>query len=171
MAKKIKRVIAEEVIDDGSDYCNLGQYSLLFKEACMILSQCKLSKTESSVLFYVLGAMRSDGQVYLRVPDVAKYIGYSQAAVYNALASLASRKILLRLCEEVMCGSNLYQVNLTHQVNQRIAFQGKMTAERARQISNQMPLLSITRLCGKNLLDVETGELLFVNKDSDDFDS
>ena len=170
MVKRIKRLIAEEVIDDGSEYCDLGQYSLLFKEACMILAQCKLSRTESSVLMYVLGSMRPDGQVYITVPYVAKYIGYSQAAVYNALASLATRKLLLRVSEDVSCGSKLYQIDLTHRVNQRIAFQGKMTTERARQINNQMPKLLVTNLAGKNVVNAETGELLgVVNDQKDEF--
>lgn len=160
MSKKVKRIIAEEVVYDGAEYCDLGHYNLLFKEACMIMAKCKLSRAESSLLLYVLGSMRSDGQVYIHVPEVAKYVDYSRATVYNALASLATRQLLLRIGEDVRCGSKLYQIDLTHQVNQRIAFQGKLTTDRARLINNQMPRLLVTNLLGKNVVDAETGELL-----------
>lgn len=112
MVRRVKRFIAEEVVDDGIDYCDLGHYSLFFKEACMIMARCKLSKTETSVLLYVLGSMLPDGQVYISVPDVAKYIGYSRASVYNALVSLTTRKFLLRKSEEMTCGCKIYQVDL-----------------------------------------------------------
>lgn len=143
----MKRTLSKKVtqteykyVEDYS-YNDLGSYCLLFKTACQMLATAKLKTYEYAIILFALGNMRDDGQVYIHVPTVATSVGCCQQTAYSAIKVLVEKNILMPM--RPWEGSKYYQVGLTHMVNQRLAFQGKLTSDRAKSIANDMPLLCI----------------------------
>lgn len=133
--KLTKRTTTEYEYEEDYGYHDLGPYCLLFKESCRILCSSNLSSTAFAVLFYALGNMRDDGQVYINKSDVVRHTGFCYSGIGKALKLLDKKNILMRV------DKYNYQMGLTHVINQRIAFQGKLTVERAKNIVYKMPMI------------------------------
>ena len=150
-----------EVEEDYSSH-DLGQYCLLFKEACRNLSLLALTPTESSILWLSLGNMRDDGQVLLNKPMIGEYLGIAYNSVKHAIEGLENRMILLPVSYGGDFQSHIYQVNFTHLVNPHLAFQGKLTSAKARNISEGVPSIQYLKKNGSSWIDIKTGEQLLI---------
>lgn len=137
----------------------LGQYCLLFKEACRNICLMNLTATESAVLWYALGNMREDGQIYLNKTQMADILPACYNAVSKAIAGLELRNLIMPVIE----ASGMYQVTLTHTVNSHLAFQGKLTSEKARYITEEIPMIETIQRNGQDsFVNLNTGEVIML---------
>lgn len=145
--KKIKGRVAYTKVECEVEFtfADLGHYAMIFQPSCQALSRKKMSRVSSAILWYVLGNMSRDGHIYIDVAQVAAVTGYTRQAIYKELAHLIKNKILLRTQDYLK--SNVY--HLTDMINPRLAYQGKMTPEKAQWILNEIPLL----FSGENNVD------------------
>ena len=135
----------------------LGQYCLLFKESCRNICLMNLTSTESAVLWYALGNMREDGQIYLNKTQMAETLSACYNAVAKAIAGLELRNLIMPVTE----ASGMYQVTLTHTVNSHLVFQGKLTNDKARYITEQIPRIETIQRTGQDsFLNLDTGEVI-----------
>lgn len=141
---------------------DLGAYCLLFKTACRCLSKIKFTPTEHQLIWYVLGNMREDGQVYLNKRQLEKELDVSYNSIKDAIEGLRVRTILLPLDYGTSNSTGYYKLgDLTSLVNPHIVFQGKLTSTKAKFINEQFPdIWPLRRLSTGKYVDPSTGEYI-----------